>query len=68
MEAKKYVRLIKPVMCYPDQSYKPVFKDLESPEVWYPEDREQELTEKYGHINGMFRDLVFKEKFVEMKT
>lgn len=64
---KKYIRLIKPVLSCPDQHYNPVCSDLENPEVWYPEDQEKQLRDKYKHLESTFQNVLFKEKYIEDK-
>lgn len=58
-----YKRLIKPVLMYPNPYYEPSYKDIESPEVWYPEEKEQELRDKYKDMETGWEHIVFKEKY-----
>lgn len=61
---KLYRKLIRPMHCYPGQSYEPKTESVEKEEKWYPEEEREHLEEKYGYLNeGHFSDLVFEEKY-----
>lgn len=61
---KLYRKLIRPMHCYPDQSYEPKTEPVEKEEKWYPEEERECLEQTYGYLNeGHFSDLVFEEKY-----
>lgn len=62
---KLYRRLIKPVLYYPGQSYEPKKKNLEDPAVWYPEEEQDALAERFKEFANEWNILGFDEEYVE---
>ena len=61
---KLYRKLIRPMHCYPGQSYEPKTEPIEQEEKWYPEEERERLEKKYASYNeGSFSDLIFEEKY-----
>lgn len=61
---KLYRKFIRPMHCYPGQSYEPKTEPVEKEEKWYPEEERERLEQVYGYLNeGHFSDLVFEEKY-----
>ena len=63
-----FKRMIKPVILYPDSNYQPKHTDLEPNDIWYPEDEEEQLRDKYKHIENTFEHVVFDERYVEVEA
>lgn len=69
---KLYRKVIRPMHCYPGQSYEPKTEPIEKEVKWYPEEERERLEKKYASYNeGSFSDLIFEEKYepyaVELK-
>lgn len=61
---KLYQKFIRPVHCYPGQSYEPKTELVEKEGKWYPEEERERLEDKYGYLNeGHFSNLLFEEKY-----
>ena len=59
-----YRKLIRPMHCYPGQSYEPKTEPVEKEAKWYPEEERECLEKKYASYNeGSFSNLVFEEKY-----
>ena len=65
---KLYRKLIRPMHCFPGQYYEPRKEPIEKEEIWYPEEKRNELYERYSQYDkGSFNDLVFDEKYEEVE-
>lgn len=62
---KLYRRLIKPVLYYPGQSCEPKKRNLEDPAVWYPEEEQDALLERFKDLNNTFNTVGFDEQYIE---
>ena len=60
---KAYRALIKPQICYPDQHYNAVCRDLEEDGKWYLEEEKEAIKKKYKHLENTFEQVVFDVKY-----
>ena len=60
---KAYRALIKPQICYPDQHYNAVCRDLEEDGKWYSEEEKEAIKKKYKHLENTFEQVVFDVKY-----
>lgn len=58
-----YVRMVRPVLSYPDAHYMPRYEELEPNGIWFSEDDIPRLREKYKHLENTFECILFVEKY-----
>ena len=64
---KLYRKYIRPMHSYPSPNYEPRKESIEKEEKWYPEEEREHLEMEYGYLNdGIFSNLIFDEKYIEI--
>ena len=61
---KLYRKLIKPVLYYLGLDYEPKKRDLEDPVVWYPEEENDAILERFKNLNNTFNTVGFDTQYI----